>query len=80
MFFIILMGIETVKDYIEAGCSGDFLFKSGIVVRDGGADIYRVRGVRGKYLCIAPVNGKNSEYEEVHVPLWQHLEDKRLET
>lgn len=69
------MVIETVKDYIEGGCFGDFLFKSTIVVRGGGADIYRICGVNDTYLCIEPINGKKSEHGKVHVLRWQHLED-----
>lgn len=75
--------INTLKDYIIAGCpQGEYVFKSKIHVREGGADTYRVSleqpkklSLKERYIKIEPINGKASEFEEVHVLIRQHLDD-----
>lgn len=76
------MAIETVGDYIKKDCSEDILFKSEVVVRGGGADVYRIcdkHSSTDEYLHIEPINGRSSDLKTIHVPLNQHLEDKVLD-
>jgi hypothetical protein len=72
------MAIETVRDYLEFGCSGRLTFQSKICIREGGADAYRICETDSEYLFVEPINGKSSEHARVHVPRWQHLDDEVL--